>query len=68
MSKFLNPSFPPRVLWKNLQVVGAVEDKLNSGPIIFNPNVLNTFYSLDWILLKFIISEPAKKHNWEDNG
>jgi retron-type reverse transcriptase len=47
MAKFLNPSLPSNVLWKNLKVVGAAEDKLDTGPVLFPPDELNTFYSLD---------------------
>jgi Reverse transcriptase (RNA-dependent DNA polymerase) len=47
MAKFLNPSLPSRVLWKNLKMVGVAEDKLDSGPIIFSPDELNNFYSSD---------------------
>jgi hypothetical protein len=35
MAKFLNPSLPLKVLWKNLKIVGAVEDGLDAGPILF---------------------------------
>jgi hypothetical protein len=27
--------------------IGAAEDKLDTGPVIFSPDELNTFYSLD---------------------
>jgi Reverse transcriptase (RNA-dependent DNA polymerase) len=47
MAKFLNPSLPSKVLWRNLKLVGAAEDKLDNSPIIFSPDELNTFYSLD---------------------
>jgi Reverse transcriptase (RNA-dependent DNA polymerase) len=47
MAKFLNPSLPSRVLWKNLRSVGAAEDKLDAGPIIFSPDELNNYYSSD---------------------
>jgi hypothetical protein len=47
MAKFLNPSLPSRTLWKNLKQVGAAEDKLDTAPIIFTPNELNTFYAMD---------------------
>jgi hypothetical protein len=43
----LNPSLPSRVLWKNLKVVSATEDLLESGPVMFSPDQLNTFYSLN---------------------
>jgi hypothetical protein len=33
MAKFLNPSLPPEVLLENLKIVGAAEDKLDSGPV-----------------------------------
>lgn len=46
MAKFLNPSLPSRVLWKNLKMIGATEDP-SDGPVIFSPEELNTFYSLD---------------------
>jgi Reverse transcriptase (RNA-dependent DNA polymerase) len=49
MAKFLNPSLPSRVLWKNLRSVGAAEDKLDSGPIMFSPDELNNFYSSDTV-------------------
>jgi hypothetical protein len=47
MAKFLNPSLPSKTLWKNLRAIGAAGDKLDTGPIIFSPDELNTFYSLD---------------------
>jgi hypothetical protein len=47
MAKFLNPSLPTGILWKNLKVAGVSENKLNSGPIMFSPDELNTFYSSD---------------------
>jgi hypothetical protein len=45
MAKFLNPSLPSNILWKNLKSIGAVE--LDTGPVIFSPDELNTFYSLN---------------------
>jgi hypothetical protein len=47
MAKFLNPSLPSKILWKTLRTIGAAEDKLDTGLIIFSPDELNTFYSLD---------------------
>jgi hypothetical protein len=47
MAKFLNPSLPSNVLWKKLKSIGAAEDKLDTGSVIFSPDELNTFYSLD---------------------
>jgi hypothetical protein len=46
MAKFLNPSRPSNILWKN-ESDWCCEDKLNTGPVIFSPDELNTFYSLD---------------------
>jgi hypothetical protein len=45
MGKFFNPSSPSQILWKNLQMVGAAEDKLETGPVMFSEDELNTFYS-----------------------
>jgi hypothetical protein len=45
MAKLLNPSLPSGVLWRNLRVVGVAENKLDSCPIMFPPDELNTFYS-----------------------
>jgi Reverse transcriptase (RNA-dependent DNA polymerase) len=47
MAKFLNPSLPPEILWKNLKTIGAAEDKLDSVPILFSPDELNISYSLN---------------------
>jgi hypothetical protein len=47
MAKLLNPSLATGVLWRNLRVVGVAENKLDSGPIMFPPDELNTFYSSD---------------------
>jgi hypothetical protein len=38
---------PSKIIWKNLRAIGAAQDKLDTGPIIFSPDELNTFYSLD---------------------
>jgi hypothetical protein len=45
MTKFLNPSLPSKTLWKNLKLIGAAEDTLDTAPVIFSPNDLNSFYS-----------------------
>jgi Reverse transcriptase (RNA-dependent DNA polymerase) len=50
MAKFLNPSLPSNILWKNLKTIGAAEDKLDTGPVLFSPEELNTFYSLDTLI------------------
>jgi hypothetical protein len=47
MAKLLAPSPPSVVLRRNLRVVGVAENKLDSGPIMFSPDELNTFYSSD---------------------
>jgi Reverse transcriptase (RNA-dependent DNA polymerase) len=47
MAKFLNPSLPSGILWKNLRSVGAAEDKMDSGPVIFSADELNRSYSLN---------------------
>jgi hypothetical protein len=47
MAKFLNPSLPSQILWNNLKMVGAADDKLDTGPVLFSADELNTFYSLD---------------------
>jgi hypothetical protein len=47
MTKFLDPLLPSRILWRNMRPVGAAEDKLNSGLIIFYPDELHGFYSSD---------------------
>jgi hypothetical protein len=62
MAKFLNPSLPSKVLWKNLNLVGATEDDLDTAPIIFSPDELRLTYpmvksnavDLDEIPLKFV--------------
>jgi hypothetical protein len=47
MTKLLNPLLPSGVLWRNLRVVGMAEKKRDSGPIMFPPDGLNTFYLSD---------------------
>jgi hypothetical protein len=47
MARFLNPSLPTRILWKNFKSVGAAEDKLDYVLVLFSPDELNSFYSLD---------------------
>jgi hypothetical protein len=47
MAKFLNPSLPSNILWKNLKTFGVTEDKLDTGPVLFSPEDLNTFYATD---------------------
>jgi hypothetical protein len=49
MAKFLNPSLPSNILWKNLKIVGAAQDKLDTGPVLFSSEELNSFYSLDTV-------------------
>jgi hypothetical protein len=43
MALFLNSSLRSRVLWKKLRAAGAAEE-LDSSPINFSLNELNTFY------------------------
>jgi Reverse transcriptase (RNA-dependent DNA polymerase) len=47
MARFLNPSLPSNILWNNLKSVGAAENKLDTGPVLFSPDELNDFYSLN---------------------
>jgi hypothetical protein len=49
MAKFFNPSLPSNtnILWKNLKIIGAAEDKLDTGSVIYSLEELSTYYSLD---------------------
>jgi hypothetical protein len=46
MAKFLNPYLPSKTLWKNLNHLCA-ENTLDTAPVIFSLNDLNSFYSSD---------------------
>jgi len=67
MAKFLNPLLPPKILWKNLKLVGAAEDKLDSSPVIFSPDELNSFYSSDIVTDLPDSSLPPSSSNQSDH-
>jgi hypothetical protein len=50
LTKFLNPSLPSKILWKLLENDGAAEDELHAGAILFSPEELNAYYSMDAVV------------------
>jgi hypothetical protein len=43
-----------KTLWKNLRTVGAAENQLDTGSVIFSPDELNCYYSAD-----IVTNQPA---------